>query len=62
MLQPLFHYLDQNILLHWFLSTYIGAEISFSVISLQFLQFILYLILHGTILEVHFSLTVCATT
>lgn len=57
MLQPLFHYLDLNILLNSFLSTYIGAEISFSVISWQFLEFILYLIIHGTILEVHFSLS-----
>jgi hypothetical protein len=32
MLQPLFHY-DLNILLNSFLSTYIGAKISFSVIS-----------------------------
>jgi len=33
MLQPLFHYLDLNILLNSFLRTYSGAEISFSVIS-----------------------------
>jgi hypothetical protein len=33
MLQPLFHYVDLNILLNSFLSTYTGAEISFYVIS-----------------------------
>jgi len=61
-LQPLFHYVDINILLNSFSSTYIGAEITFSVISSQLSHFILYLIMHGTILEVHFLLTVCATT
>jgi hypothetical protein len=32
-LQHFFHYVDLNILLNSFLSTYIGAEISISVIS-----------------------------
>jgi len=33
MLQTFFHYVDLNILLNLFLSTYIGAEISISVYS-----------------------------